>query len=339
MATIEYRGKNWNAEKRYEPSSIANILYKGADAVERKISDRLAENSAFKPVGTLIPFESFTRDLTTAGTYQVGEGVDTSNFFGALTAKSTVLKAGAKTVIYPFGNQNITGLESPAIIKWVTENERLTEVPDPVFRAVAMSPKMCSISIKIGRQLMVQSSFELDRVIKAEITRALSLEIDRVCLNGLSASNEPMGLMNCSDIVTDTTAEMSYANIVDMAGNIDDLNANINGLSLITTPLVKRDMLKTFRNPNSGDTPVWCGIPDMKFLATKNMPLNGAFHSAIMGDFSNLVIGFWGQMIDIIVDNYTYSSESATRIVGRTMIDIGIIHPESFRKTNTIALI
>ena len=71
--------------------------------------------------------------------------------------------------------------------------------------------------------------------------------------------------------------------------------------------------------------------------ATNQMPSNlskgtatSILSSMIFGNFSDLIIGYWGQL-DILVDPYTGSNTGTVRIVALQDADIQVRHPESFR--------
>jgi HK97 family phage major capsid protein len=353
MAIVKYIGvgNTSNGKRVEEDFNLKNVINcfrdnsGGSIATERKISDKIAKEIGIPARGIYMPLDMLntsSRELSTSGNYWVPELTDGGNFFNALTHYSTVLQAGARMSIYKNGgNLKIVGLDTPAITQWTSENGSPAPVADPSFKSISMSPKILVCTLKLGAQLMIQSPINFIELISKELIRAIGLEIDRVALNGLGASNEPLGILNDSNVVADTFDTMSYANLCDMVSAIDDADANINGLSLITSCGVKKYMLKNFRNPSSGDHPIWNGIEDMKFLASNNMPNKTGdaqnVHSAIVGDFSNLVIGVWNG-IDILVDKYKYSDSGAVRITALVLADVGILHPESFRKNISIVV-
>ena len=48
------------------------------------------------------------------------------------------------------------------------------------------------------------------------------------------------------------------------------------------------------------------------------------------GDWSALVMGSWGNGLDLVVDPYTNSNTGATRVVGLYLVDFAITTPKSF---------
>lgn len=341
--TIKYIGVNSQAAsngfgmKRVDDDfSITNYLESalGSSDLSKdniRISNSIERAAEAPARGIYCPPSFLMRDLT-AQTGLVGESVDKGGLFSALAPTCNILKMGARTVVYPNANRKIVGFSQGPTVSWVAEN-CAPEVTEPVWRAISMSPKTLVATINISRDLMLQGAFESDKVIAGQLRKAISVEVDRVALQGLGASNQPLGILNCNDVVADSILEMSYENLVDMASTIQDNNADLNGLSMITTPKVKKWMLKNFIGA-AGTTPIWNSIDDMGFYATNNMPAG----SAIVGDFSQITLGSWGYL-DILVDRYKYGTTGAVAISAILGIDVGIIQPLSFRKVTTLTAI
>ena len=50
----------------------------------------------------------------------------------------------------------------------------------------------------------------------------------------------------------------------------------------------------------------------------------------IFGNFSDLIIGYWGPAIELTVDPYSLSDTGSTRVVAFVSVDMVVRHPESF---------
>lgn len=301
------------------------------NSLEKSVSVGIEREQGTKAFGLLVP-DNYWRDMTVGndGTFLVGTNVS-NMFYSALTAKSVCLQAGLPVINFAYGNGVIAGLATPANVSWVSENAVSDSVADPSFEAVTASPKMLSVEVNIGRMLMLQSKLEVDAIIKRELVRAIALELDRVVIQG-TGTLQPLGLINAG-ITEDAVGEMTYANTIAMSAAIEDANANLNGLSMITNPTIKAAMQSSFRNPLSGDTPVWGAVDDMKYLASKNCPTQ----TAIIGDFSQAAaLCTFGGGVDILVDKYSYSSSGKLKIVARIMVDLAIFHKASFRYTKSV---
>lgn len=342
--TIKYVGvksqtvnNGFGMKRADDDFSITNYLQSALGTTDLskdnvRISNSIQREIGIPPAGIYIPSSFLSRDLT-AQTGLVPDNVDKGGLFSALAPTCNVLRAGARTVSYPHGNIKIVGFSQGPAVQWVAENSEGTPGADPVIRAISMSPKTLVCTINISRDLLLQGAFESDKVISAELVKSISREVDRVALQGLGASNEPLGIISCNDVTADSILEMSYENLVDMASTIQDNNADLNGLSLITTPKVKQWMLKNFIGA-AGTTPIWNSIDDMGFYASNNMPAG----SAILGDFSRITLGSWGS-IDLVVNKFKYCSSGAVSITAILSIDVGIVEPLSFRKVTTLTAI
>mgnify|MGYP003150027373 CR=1 FL=1 len=59
----------------------------------------------------------------------------------------------------------------------------------------------------------------------------------------------------------------------------------------------------------------------------------GGINKLFFGDWSSLVMGTWGNGLDLIVDPYTGSSAGTTRVVGLYLVDFCVRNPKSFAAT------
>ena len=61
--------------------------------------------------------------------------------------------------------------------------------------------------------------------------------------------------------------------------------------------------------------------------------VSGSINKLFFGDWSSLVMGTWGNGLDLIVDPYTGSSAGTTRVVGLYLVDFCVRNPKSFAIT------
>jgi HK97 family phage major capsid protein len=64
---------------------------------------------------------------------------------------------------------------------------------------------------------------------------------------------------------------------------------------------------------------------------------NGVCHGAILGDFSQVVIAYWGAL-EVIVDPYTDAAKGLVHITSTLYVDVGVIQPGAFAVIRDLTL-
>ena len=50
----------------------------------------------------------------------------------------------------------------------------------------------------------------------------------------------------------------------------------------------------------------------------------------VLGSWPNLILGIWGDALEVIVDSYTYRKQNIVEVQVTLLADCGLVHPESF---------
>ena len=117
-------------------------------------------------------------------------------------------------------------------------------------------------------------------------------------------------------------------------------NYSAENMAFLTNAKVMGDMATTLTSSTAA------GAGYLWDIANKQTPIGpghisnqltvGAANAAIYGDFSQLMIGFWGNGIDIQVDPYTQNINQKVRIVALVTTDVACRHPQAFAKSEDI---
>src|SRR5262249_6667788 len=138
-----------------------------------------------------------------------------------------------------------------ASVTWNAEGGDATS-SDQTIDQVTMTPHTASAWTNYSRQLLRQSSFDVEQFIRNDLAAIIAVELDRVGLYGSGASAQPLGLSGTSGILaggsgltafaatTPTYQELVAMHSALAVGNTDNLGDPI----FITTP-VMRGTLKT----------------------------------------------------------------------------------------------
>jgi HK97 family phage major capsid protein len=289
------------------------------------------------------------RDITAEGTTSVtgdqgGKTIQTTKtgFIDLLRAKLVMKQMGAQMLTGLQGDISIPRLKTGATAVWAAENADATE-SSQLFDDVTLSPERLATFTEISKQLLVQSSIDVEKLVLNDLVMAVQTALDSAAINGSGSSNQPTGILNTIGIGSVVGgadgANPDWADIIDLEKEVAVDNADLGALRYLTNPKVRGYLKKTKLDTGSGKF-IW--PQDAKEIngypvdVTTQVPSNltkgesGAVCSAILfGNFNDLLIGQWGGL-DIVIDPYTGAKANKLIITINTLWDIAVRHPESF---------
>ena len=303
-----------------------------AAAFEIEASNAAAKKAGRVSRGITVPYDVMRRDLQTSPATQGGNLVqtdlDSANFIDLLRNSSVLDQAGATTLTGLQGNIAIPRQSGAATAYWVAEGGAPTESQQAI-QQVSMIPRTCGAFTDISRKLLIQSSIDVENMVRSDIAKVIALEIDRAALYGTGSSNEPLGLHNTSGIGTEsiTANNPTFAQVVNMESDVAAANALMGNLSYVTGATIRGAMKVKAKDSGSG-----------LFLWDGNNTVNG--YNAYMsnqveagdiwfGNWSDCIIGYWSSL-DLLVDPYTHSTSGTIRITALQDVDVAFRHAASF---------
>ena len=194
---------------------------------------------------------------------------------------------------------------------------------------VSMSPKSLGAFTDITRQLMIQSSIDVENLVRNDLAASMAIAIDDAALEGSGSSGNPTGITNTSGINSvslSSAAAPTFAEMVSMETAVRVDNALLGDLAYIVHPTNYGTLKTTEKATNTA-----------QFVAV-NDEINGysavvspqlTANNYVFGNFSDLLIGMFGGL-DIVVDPYTSSSSGTVRIVALQSVDVAVRHAVSF---------
>jgi HK97 family phage major capsid protein/HK97 family phage prohead protease len=310
-----------------------------AAAFERECSEAAAAKAGKTAQGIMVPNEVLRRDLTVASASAAGDlvGVDfrPGSFIELLRNRSALAGLGVSSLTGLSGNVAIPRQTGAATAYWVAESGAPTESNQTVDQ-VNLSPKTVGAFTDYSRRLMLQSSIDVEQMIRQDLATVLALEIDRVGLYGLGNSNQPLGVKLTTGINTEdfAAATPTYAEVVSMESKIAADNADIGAMAYLMNASL-RGALKT--KDKGTDTGAYVfepgGTVNGYNAVVSNQVASGDIFFAV---WSQLIMAMWSGL-DLTVDPYTHSTSGTVRVVALQDVDFAVRHPESFcRGNNTL---
>lgn len=248
---------------------------------------------------------------------------DKLNILEPLRANLVMAQAGATYMSGLVGNVSIP-VYSGSNVGWAGEVDAATDGAGK-FSEVNLEPKRLTAFIDISKQFLIQDSVSAEEMLKNDIVRAISNELEKTILGNAAGSNtKPAGVFN--GVTADTTA-LDFKGIVDMEQALEDKNVTGN-LAFIVAPNVKATLKTTLKSTGvSGYLMEGGEVDGIPVYSTSACTSKGM----VLGNFSDYVIGQWGG-IDLTVDPYTQAASGKVRLVINAYFDAKPRRAEAFAK-------
>ena len=309
----------------------ASAAKREAAAFEIEASEAAAAKLGRASRGITIPNEVFSkRDMQTRPDTAGGNLVATqlsSDFISLLRNSSVLAQTGSTILTNLSGNISIPRQGSSQQSYWVGEGSNVTE-SDITIEQVNMSPRTIGAMTDISRKLLIQSSLDVESLVRQSLAQTVALEIDRAALYGLGSSSEPLGLHNTTGIATENVGnnDPSFADVVNMESDIAVANALTGSLAYVTRANIAGAMKVKTKDSGSGRFVNEDGVVNGYPLYVSNQVESGDIW---YGDWSQLVMGYWSGL-DLQVDPYTGGASGNVRVRVLQDCDVAVKHPESF---------
>jgi len=290
-----------------------------------------------------------SQNVTAVGDGGYGVFTDFAGHFAPLRPRPVVEAAGATVIRGATSNLRFTK-NSTVSTSWEGgENDENAEATT-TFSVLDLSPNRLGAFTDISKQLMLQSTPDVEAIVMEEIRRAIENAVDTAAINGAGTGGEPTGILNESGIgVVSLGADggaINWKAVVDLEKEVAIDNADFGRMAYITNPQV-RGFLKTTEKASSTaqfiytDTAAAAGemprglVNGYNAMISTNVPSNltkgnGTDLSAmIFGAFNALyMVNFGG--LDIVVDPYTLSKNAVVTMVVNSWWDMGLRWPSHF---------
>jgi len=310
----------------------ANKDWRGAE-LEKEASDEIGKRSKREARGFWVPAEVQQRDLNlgspTAGGYTVQTTVDAANFIDILRNKMIVKQMGAQVWSGLVGNLSVPKQNAAGRAYWVAEGGSLTESQQTLGQ-VPLVAKTLGAYTDLTRQLLIQSSIDVENFVKRDLAAVLALAIDLAALHGLGASNQPKGVTEQDDVNTveaDIDA-LTWPDIVELETQVALDNADLGALAYICDAAT-RGLLKTTEKSSGYPVFIWND-------SNNTTPLNGypcgctnQAETLMFGNWNDVIIGQWSGL-DMLVDPYTLGKSGGVRTIVFQDVDVAVRRGQSF---------
>ena len=309
-----------------------------AAAFEFEAAAEAAKRAGVEAQGLYIPTDVMRswgqRDLNTSDdSAMVAEAYRGGDFIDVLRNASSVMQAGATMLTGLKGDVKIPKKTAASTAGWISTEGGAAAESEPTFGQVTMSPKTLGAYTDITRLMMMQSSLDIENLIRNDLAQGIALAIDNGALQGSGTGGAPTGIKNTSGINAPTAfaaANPTFAEVVAMETAVAEDNALLGNLAYIMPAGMAGALKTTAKDAGSGQFVLQNGEVNGYRAIISNQVTAGDLY---FGNFADLLIGMYGGL-DITVDPYTASTSGTVRIVALQTVDTAVRHAVSFAVNN-----
>lgn len=317
-----------------------------------------AERAFFVPFSALTRATYVTSGATTGGNLVATDLMD-QDFIEFLRNRSVMLTAGVRTMPGLVGNVAIPRRSGVASTYYLSTQTTAITQSESTFDQVTMSPKNLAALSKFSRQTLLQGTPGIEQLVRDDLIDGINVAMDLGILNGSGSAGQPTGIMQTSGIgavaigtnggaismetlvnlETELTIDnvpvdrntVSYISNAKVMGNLKKLRAG--GSTSTDGPFLVNDNLVAI---GRGGTPsVVNGYP---IYVTNQVPStltkgssSGVCSAVVLGDYSQAIVGMWGNGLEITVgEDQDDFSKALTSVRAIMSYDVAVREPKAF---------
>ena len=301
-----------------------------AAAFEREVSEEASKRYEKPANGILVPNEVLKRDLNvgtaTAGGNLVPTELLAGSFIDILRKRMAVMATNPTMLTGLSGNVAIPRMTSTSTAYFVGESGAPTE-SQQAFDQVNMTPKTVGAFVDYSRRLLLQSSIDVESMIRDDIAKVIATKLDNAAIYGSGSSNEPLGIKDTTGVGTQTISTFgTFAEYIGMETDVAAANADVANMFYLINASARGALKSTEKASNTAQFVFEDGEINGYPAIVSNQLAN---NDVLFGDFSQFVIGMWSGL-DLTVDPYANATAGSVRIIALQDVDFGVKQPGAF---------
>lgn len=319
-------------------SQVEGRQVAGAEAEYHAEAER---RSGRKAQGILVPFNLLEKRVNT--TTSAGQIVPTdhrpADYIQPFRNRLLTRQLGVRVLSGLSGDVSIPKHGSSVTSGWVAEGSALS-TSDMTFGSVGLTPKHVGALSEMSRQLIQQSSPDIEQLLRDDMAAVLAQAIDAATIDG-GGTNEPTGVLSTTGIQTASLATLSWAGILAMLEKLELVNAS--AANWLTSPQAATKLKSTLKESGLPGYLLEGGrMADLPAYSTNQVPIIDSTTDTgqlILGDWSQVLLGLWSEL-DILVNPFDSSAYARGGILVRAMatVDTAVRHPNAFVVASDIAI-
>jgi HK97 family phage major capsid protein len=314
--------------------------------VSRDIERSLPANTTSHG-GIFVPLSLQRAPLATSLYNTAGQGAEVvftepGDLIELLRNQSVVVMLGARVMQGLNGPVSFPKQLTANTAYWMAENDSIdVTAGNATLGSVTLAPKTLQATTAYSRQLVAQSTIDVEAFIRGDLAAQHALAWDRAVLHGTGNSNQPSGLYVASDVNSVAMGGVpTFGKLIDMVTEVNKDNALGGNLAFVTTPGMAGKLAQTVVAASTDTRMIWGGsltegnMAGYRAIATNQVLATlggGSEHGLLFGNWSEVLIGMWGAM-ELVVDPYALKKQGMVEITSFQLCDIDFRHGQSFCK-------
>lgn len=283
----------------------------------------------------------------------------------AFYAKLVLAQAGATVLEGLRGNVNFPRYVKDSDTTAKTENASAAAL-SPTTAMLSLTPSRYPAYVDISEQLLMQSSANIEAVVRNNVASQLAAIVQKDMINGSGSSGAIAGLLGTSGIgaiyagganTTSGTnangAAQVFPDWVNLETAVANVDADIGSLGYVTNPKVRGQAKQTRRGKSTpSDTTatdsnmIWQGgneVNGYNAFTTTSVPSNltkgtsSNLSALIFGNWSDFYIGYWSGINLELLRDATIGIQGLYRLSASVYVSSGVVRPASFAAIKDIA--
>jgi HK97 family phage major capsid protein len=317
--------------------------------LEMEASRAVAKRLGREPRGFFVPYDVLSEQRavekggTASGAQLVATEKLTGSFIEMLRNRMVTRTAGATVLGGLVGDISIPKMTGGATAYWVAEGGAPTG-SNPTVGQLALTPKTVGAFTEITRKMLLQSSMDVEELVRSDLASTLALALDLAALHGSGSANQPTGIASTSGIGSVVGGANglapAWSHIVGLESEVSVDNADVGRLAYITNAKVRGKLKQTAKVATTDSVMIWDnnnsplnGYPalvsnQVSSTLTKGTS-TGVCSAIFFGNWVDLVYALWG-VLDVLVNPYILDTTGAVRVTALQDADLGVRHAESF---------
>jgi HK97 family phage major capsid protein len=243
------------------------------------------------------------------------------------------------------GNLKLPRATTGGVASWQPEIGPATD-SDQSFDSFTLIPKRITGSTVISRQLILQSSPDIEAFIANDLSTAIGVAVDNAAINGTGTAPQPLGILhypvNASGSYTYASRSANvkfggpttWANVLAFEKILEQgLIVNDGSFGYATDPTVRdkwQQLAKLTGYPsflweNTGDDDTFGRVNGRKAISSTQLPAG----QVIFGKWSEMLICSWVGL-EILVDPYSLATTAELRVRASLLADVQFRYPLAF---------
>ena len=322
-----------------------------------------SERSFFVPFSVLSQRATYNTGSATTGGNLVQTDLLADDFVEALRNASPVMGLGVQTLTGLVGDVAIPRRSGTASVYYLANETTAITQSESTFDQISLQPKNLAALSKFSRQTLLQATPGIEELIRRDLTDGINTAMDAAILNGSGSSGQPTGIRNTTGIgsVAGGTngAAITMENMVNLETEVTQDNAAVGNALAYVVNAKTMGALKKLRAGGSSATdgsflfnadltaigrgPTPLTLNGYPIAVTNALPSNISkgtgtnLSAAVMGDFSQVLVGVYGNGLEISTgvdqDDFSKALQSVRAILS---FDIAVRHAQSFASIEDI---